>query len=42
MAIPFEDLTAASPVIAQEAAVRLEKVVRSTNNSSYLTGTKRL
>jgi hypothetical protein len=40
MAIHFEDLFVASPVIAQEAAVRLEKVVHSGNYSSYLTGTK--
>jgi hypothetical protein len=48
MAIHFEDLPVASPVIAQEAAGRLEKVVRPKNASagmhhfkSSLTGRKR-
>jgi hypothetical protein len=40
MAIHFEDLFVASPVIAQEAAGRLEKVVYTENCGSYLTGRK--
>jgi hypothetical protein len=40
MAIHFEGLFVASPVIAQGAAGRLEKVVHSANYSSYLTGKK--
>jgi hypothetical protein len=40
MAIHFEGLFVASPVIAQGAAGKLEKVVHSENYSSYLTGRK--
>jgi hypothetical protein len=42
MAIHFEDLSVASPGIAQEAAGRLEKVEHSADYMSYLTGTKGL